>query len=63
MNFTAIKIVKMRIVGGGGSETSNLGEQIVLSAVILFILALGLMVQIQLYSFLKTGIGAMSTKS
>ena len=53
MNFTAIKIVKMRIVGGG-SRTSNLGGQIVLSAVILFILALGLMVQNQLYSFLKT---------
>ena len=43
----------MRIVGGG-SRTSNLGGQIVLSAVILFILALGLMVQNQLYSFLKT---------
>ena len=53
MNFTAIKIVKMRIVGGG-LRTSNLGGQIVLSAVIVFILALGLMVQNQLYSFLKT---------
>ena len=37
-----------------GGASRNLGAQIILSVAILFILALGLMIQKQLYSFLKT---------
>ena len=50
MNFTAIRIVKMKTSG----VSRNLGGQIMVSVAILFILTLGLMVQKQLYSFLKT---------
>ena len=51
MNSTAIKIEKLETVG---FAARTLDEQIILSAAILFILGLGLMVQKQLYSFLKT---------
>ena len=50
MNFTAIEIVKIETLG----PLTNLGTQIILSVAILFILGLGLMVQKQLYTFLKT---------
>ena len=39
---------------GARGASRNLGAQIILSVAILFILALGLMIQRQLYSFLKT---------
>ena len=51
MNFTAIKIVKMKTLG---FAERTLDVQIIMSVAILFILGLGLMVQKQLYSFLKT---------
>ena len=51
MNFTAIKIVKMKTLG---FAERTLDVQIIMSVAILFILSLGLMVQKQLYSFLKT---------
>ena len=51
MNFTGIEIVKMETLG---FLARTLDEQIILSVAILFILGLGLMVQKQLYSFLKT---------
>ena len=51
MNSTAIKIEKLETVG---FAARTLDEQIILSAAILFILGLGLMVQKQLYSFLKS---------
>ena len=50
MNSTSIEIVKMKTSG----TSRNLCSQIMLSVAILFILVLGLMVQKQLYSFLKT---------
>ena len=51
MNFTGIEIVKMETLG---FLARTLDEQIILSVAILFILGLGLMVQKQLYSFLKS---------
>ena len=51
MNFTAIEIVKMKTLG---FAERTLDVQIIMSVAILFILGLGLMVQKQLYSFLKT---------
>ena len=51
MNFTGIEIVKMETLG---FLARTLDEQIILSIAILFILGLGLMVQKQLYSFLKS---------
>ena len=50
MNFTPIEILKMKSHGA----SRILGEQIILSVAILFILVVGLMVQKQLYLFLKT---------
>ena len=55
MNFTAIEIIKMENMSMeilGVSRT--LGAQIILFVGILFILSLGLLVQKQLYSFLRT---------
>ena len=49
MNFTAIEIVKMETPG----SSKRLGSQIIMSGAILFILGLGLMIQKQLYLFLK----------
>ena len=51
MNITAIEIVKMKTLG---FAERALDVQIIMSVAILFILSLGLMVQKQLYSFLKT---------
>ena len=51
MNFTAIEIEEMETLG---FLARTLDEQIIISLAILFILGLGLMVQKQLYSFLKT---------
>ena len=50
MNNTSIEIVKMKTNG----VPRNWDGQIMVSVVILFILVLGLLVQKQLYSFLKT---------
>ena len=51
MNFTAIEIEEMETLG---FLARTLDEQIIISVAILFILGLGLMVQKQLHSFLKT---------
>ena len=51
MNITAIEIVKMKTLG---FAERTLDVQIIMSVAILFILGLGLMVQKQLYTFLKT---------
>ena len=54
MNITAIEIVKMETIMEILGVSWTLGAKIILSAGILFILGLGILVQKQLHSFLKT---------